>query len=242
MITRSSVTVCLLVFFLGHSLALAGPFPTALDATDRQEMAQLLGFSSAMKLVSDPYPLGGYEGLQLGLVGESIPVGEFRNWGDGSGQSSNLSFASFQIAKGIYKNWDGFVNFALQLGGSTVSSYGAMLRWTFFESQRIPLSMAVNLHGSNNNFANLITGDSAGVLLDIGLYFEKFSSYLAVGRMTANYQFDASLNRDPVAAFGSASDVHLRIGGVYHLRPFFIGLEWNRHLIQHLSLQIGLRY
>ena len=42
--------------------------------SDRQDSLEILGLSTSYKNVADPYPLGGYSGVQLSYTVESIPT------------------------------------------------------------------------------------------------------------------------------------------------------------------------
>ncbi|MAF89710.1 MAG: hypothetical protein CL674_00450 [Bdellovibrionaceae bacterium] len=217
-------------------------FSANLNKSNRESITRRAGHSTAMKLLSDPYPLGGYEGLEYGIILESLPTSDFQDYGDGTADGRTLYYPAFNIGKGLYKNVDLFLNFGVYSGDTSVGLYGAMLRWGFYESERIPLVIALNLHISSSNFNNEVTGDTEGFLIDAGLNFTDAGVYLGVGRVSSKSIFTSDLTDSTDSERNNATDLHLRLGGVYHFRPIFVALEVNRYTITHFSLKLGYRY
>ncbi|MEC9282452.1 MAG: hypothetical protein VX642_07055 [Bdellovibrionota bacterium] len=217
-------------------------FSANLSKSDRENITRRAGHSTAMKLLSDPYPLGGYEGLEYGIILESLPTSDFQDYGDGTADGRQLYYPAFNIGKGLYRNFDLFVNFGVYSGDTSVGLYGAMLRWGFYESERIPLVIALNLYVSSSNFNNEVTGDTEGFLVDAGLNFTDAGVYLGVGRVSSKSLYTSDLTDSTSSEKNNATDLHLRLGGVYHFRPLFVALEVNRYTITHFSLKVGYRY
>ena len=63
----------LFLIFMGAAPAWAGlSFPSSLTSHDRGQVLAILGYGSAVKILDNPYPLGGYSGLEIGLSTEFI--------------------------------------------------------------------------------------------------------------------------------------------------------------------------
>jgi hypothetical protein len=57
-------------------------FPSGMSSKDRQSIMQIMGFGSASKILSNPYPLGGYLGIELGVSSDVIETSQVGNLGN----------------------------------------------------------------------------------------------------------------------------------------------------------------
>ena len=66
--------------------------PKQLDREDQSRALEILGFGSTAKTLDNPYPLGGYSGVEIGISSEFIPVDDLATLGDGNGDDGEYNF------------------------------------------------------------------------------------------------------------------------------------------------------
>lgn len=215
---------------------------SSLSENDRREVVKTLGHASSLKVLGDPYPLGGYAGFEMGITIESVPTESFADLGDKTAGGNLLTYPVISVGKGLYENIDLFGHFSLFGQENRVGVYGGLLRWGFFESKNMPLTLSLSLQSSSNNFDNIITGEVFAATLNLGLNFNNSSLYMGIGKVNSKAEFSEGLNDSPQAETVSAEDTQFKVGGVYHFRPYFIAIEFNRYVVSHFSARLGLRF
>lgn len=152
--------------------------PRQMAAGDRKIALQVLGFGAASKILGNPYPLGGYQGLEIGLSSEYIPVKDLSSLGDKSATRTEVNYYTLSVAKGIFYNIDTVVHFTPAFQQENLSSYGGQLRWGFYDFPFMHGGLSLILHGSATSFSNLIDTRTTGtdliatfVVEDVALYF-----------------------------------------------------------------------
>lgn len=230
--------ICLFISFQASAALVS----SNLSESDRDKVLRTLGNSSSLKILGDPYPLGGYSGFELGLSIETVSTDSFVDLGDGSAGGKLLTYPVVSIGKGLYENLDLFVNFSLFGTENRVGTYGGILRWGFFESKTIPLTLSLSLQSLSNNFDNQITGELYGGMINVGLNFNNSSYYLGLGKVNAQAEFAKEIVDSPNQEKAESSDTHFKVGAVWHFSPYFVSLELNRYYISHFTGKIGLRF
>lgn len=213
-----------------------------LSESDRLEVLRTLGNASSLKVLGDPFPLGGYSGFEIGLAIESIPTDSFTDLGDKTADGDMLTYPVVSIGKGLYENIDLFVHFSAYGAENRVGVYGGLLRWGFFESKRLPLTLSLTIQSLSNNFDNQITGELSSAVLNLGLNFEDSSLYLGVGKLSSRAEFSRDLTDTPNKEINSAGETQIKVGGVWNFSPYFLSLEFNRYYISHITAKFGLRF
>ena len=128
--------------------------PTNLTSDDRIKVLEILGPGTSSKILTDPYPLGGYAGFEAGLQTDSIPVSDIANLGNGVTEQDQFTYPIISIGKGLYKNVDIFVHFIPSSEGTGISEYGGILRWGFYQMAYLPVSFSLNLSTGSTNINN----------------------------------------------------------------------------------------
>src|SRR5437868_14912175 len=100
----------LFIFSLSASAAV-NPIPKNLGKTDREMTVGALGFGSASKLLSSPYPMGGYSGVELSVSSEYIPMADVAALGGKSSSRSDLNYFNVTVGKGLFYNVDFLIQF-----------------------------------------------------------------------------------------------------------------------------------
>lgn len=222
--------------------------PTGLNSEDRQLMLYSLGLGTSSKRLTNPHPLGGYSGFEIGISLESIKIDELGDLGNKSDIQSNFSFARLTMGKGMYHNIDFFLHFVPLTESIGFSEFGFDVRWIFYQAKFFPTNFSLVFQGNSSNIINQIISTTQGVDLITGINIIPFSIYLGIGQLfskgffTGNSQLNKSLTSSGVTEVESISSFHSIIGTTFHYDPFFIAFEINRYLQPVYAAKLGMRY
>ncbi|HEX4925854.1 MAG TPA: hypothetical protein VFV50_17305, partial [Bdellovibrionales bacterium] len=240
------------IIFTWSSLAAAEiSIPTNLSANDRQEALRILGLGTSSKMLSNPYPLGGYSGFEFGLTIESVPVEEISRLGaklqPGEQPEKTFNYPKFAIGKGLYKDIDVFLHFIPYNQNTNMSDYGGMLRYCFYQAAFLPASFSILVHANNSNVGNLIFTQSAGAELVTGINVSDFALYVGAGRVFVTGKFVASLNAagsnpTPADETDTVSSFHSFIGGSFDFEPVFVAFQIDQYTQTVMGAKLGLRF
>ena len=219
--------------------------PRNLSKADREESLRVLGFGTSTKILSDPFPLGGYSGLEFGVSISDVPVEQLKSLGDkvGSGQS-DISYSGFSIGKGLYNNIDVFLNVTPYFQSSQISQFGGQLRWSFYQAETLPLSVSVVGHASSSNIGNQISERTIGFDLIGGLNVNSVALYSGIGRITSSGEFmggGRGLTDSGFEESESVTGFHYLLGVNVRLTDFFISAEMDQYTQSIFSAKLGLR-
>ncbi len=250
--------ISLLLFALGLTLAQAPAekslaaidIPRNLDSTDRKLLLHNLGLGSSSKVLSNPYPLGGYSGFEIGLTVESISIRDLSALGDQADNPSTFSFPVISIGKGLYNNIDVFVHFSPLTESFGFSEFGALLRWVFFQAKFFPTTFALLAHGNSANFSNKVSTETSGVDLVAGITIRRVAMYLGAGQTTSIGNFvggasgvtDTDLSGERPDRKEQVASFHSVIGMSIQFDRLFLAFQIDRYLQPAYGLKLGLRY
>jgi hypothetical protein len=116
------------LIFLSLSAQASLEIPKNLNSVERRKALEILGFSSSSKLLGNPYPLGGFAGVEIGYTSEIISTGELASLGTKPKTQSETSFSTLTLGKGLYNNLDIFLQFSPFSQDEAISSFGGQLR------------------------------------------------------------------------------------------------------------------
>lgn len=238
--------------------------PRKLDAADRTEVVRILGLSTSHKLLTNPYPLGGYSGFEIGISVEQIDLRELAKQGcaAGSGGCPNrgegrqsLSYSRLTLGKGLYNNLDLFLNFSLLDMDSDITSYGGGIRYSFYEAKFLPISVGIVGSATHINVNNDFSCFTLGADLVAGIYVDQFSLYLGVGQLSSTGTFIAGTNADGTIDPGGGDydtvtnttearvkQTHSLAGITVHFANLFGALQVDRFPETAYSGRLGLRF
>lgn len=238
--------IFILVLFLCPPLFAGAALPTQLPKPSREEVLKQIGLSSSTKLLSDPYPLGGFKGIEVGVSVETISFDEVRGLG---GQSANVSseviVPKLSFGKGLYNNLDLFMSFVPYSESTRVSQFGGIARWGFYEGEFVPFTLSALIHGTSTNFNNQLVSRSLGLDLVAGLNANSLGVYLGGGPIQATGSFlggtsgvtDTGLTEnDRIEGF------HFVAGLASHLGQLFLAIELDQYYQTVVSGKMGLRF
>ena len=164
--------------------------PKGLTAPDRQQALRIIGLGISEKLLSDPYPLGGYEGFEVGLALENLPTDDLARLGSKlTTAQSDVTYPKITIGKGLYNNIDFFVQFTPYRRIDEITQYGGLVRWGFIQGQLFPYSGSLLIHANSANTSNLLSSRTYGVDLMGGVSVGEVSLFGGVGLLQSNGTF-----------------------------------------------------
>ncbi|MCB0369656.1 MAG: hypothetical protein KDD45_09480 [Bdellovibrionales bacterium] len=254
-----------LVFLFGPH-AWSVEIPKRLTESDRSVVIRTLGLNSSTKILSNPYPLGGYSGLELGVSLELIDTKELSRLGcePGVGSCPNTSrsdekefaYPRFTIGKGLYNDLDIFLSFALPTPGVELSDFGGQIRWNFFETEFLPIVISGVLQGNQMNINNSFTTQNVSLALIAGVTVDDFSIYFGGGYIRSESQFTCGDQEDGVIdSFDPACQAsnsgyinqvehgsHSLVGINLMFNEIFLAAQIDRYRDPVFSAKLGLRF
>jgi hypothetical protein len=168
--------------------------PKGLSQSDRLEIIRTLGLNAATKLLSNPYPLGGYSGFEVGYSVEFVDISDIRSVGSrvANGSDSNDTewrFSRLTIGKGIFNDIDIFFHFIPPVGGVHVTDYGGAARWSFYQARFLPINVSAVINFDQLNFQDSYINQNLGADLIVGVNVNNIALYFGGGVLQGTGQF-----------------------------------------------------
>lgn len=243
--------------------------PKELSQGDRIEVMRTLGLNTSTKILSNPFPLGGYPGVELGASLELINIRNLNSLGC-SAQSDpdcpnqtrsseqELRYPRISIGKGLYKDVDVFMHFTPPTSGLLISEYGGLLRWSFLEAPLLPINLSLIVHGNHINIGDSFSNTTLGSDFIAGINVNNFSLYFGAGFAKASGRFmagsasdqadsvvapnDPAVSSDSMTVTEEIEGAHTLIGISLHFKDFFAAAQIDRYHSPAYSLKAGFRF
>ncbi len=219
--------------------------PQNLTKSDREESLRILGFGTSNKVLSDPYPLGGYSGLEFGISVSSVPTDELKNLGSKLGAAqSDVSYSSISIGKGLYNNVDVFINITPYLQTIQMSQFGGQLRWSFYQADNLPLSLSLLLSGNSSNIGNQLSVRTIGADVVGAINVNRVALFSGLGSVTSSGDFlggPRGITDSGYQESESVTGLHILLGVNVRLTDFFISAEVDHYRDTVFSGKLGMR-
>lgn len=244
--------------------------PKGLNATDRREIVRTIGLNSAPKALSNPYPLGGYSGFEVGYSVEFINVRDIRRLGcepltsgcpnTSYSNETEWRYSRFTIGKGLYNDIDIFFSFMPPVGNIRGSDYGGQLRWSFFQAQFLPVNLALVTYFNQLNFNDTFMNRNIGAEIIAGVNVNNFALYFGGGLVEARGTFiglnksnvcgedctvttiDEDFNTTSRTVTADVRETHTVVGFSLHYENLFAAAQVDRYRDAVYSLKTGLRF
>lgn len=238
----ASVALCLILFSPLTTLG-AIQLPKSLNASDRQEALRIIGFGTASKVLSDPYPLGGYSGFEVGFSLENVPAEDLgRLGGRLTSPQQDVSLPKFSVGKGLYNNVDFFIQFTPYTRQDELSQFGGILRWGFYQAAFLPLSLSVLTHVNTNNIGNQMTTNSIGADVIGGINVENVALFAGAGMLESTGTFVGSITSSGSLERETVNGVHTVIGANIRFSRIFLSIQIDRYTLPVFSGKLGVRF
>ncbi|UXR64368.1 hypothetical protein EZJ49_14965 [Bdellovibrio bacteriovorus] len=223
----------------------ATDLPRNLDAKDQTRALQILGFGSASKILDNPYPLGGYTGIEVGVSSEFIPVEDLASLGSKTGDKGEFNFHTLTVGKGLYYNIDTLFYFTPSIQGEKMQNYGAQVRWGFYEASFFPLSLTAMIYGGGASFSNLINVSTMGMDLIATVAMDRLAIYVGAGRVRATGTFIGGadgITADQNTVTQDIIEDHAVFGINIDIAKMFLAMQIDRYADSVYSTKIGIRF
>jgi hypothetical protein len=228
------------------SASAAIQIPHSLNQSEREETLRIVGFGTASKILSDPYPLGGYAGFEAGVSVETLPTEDIGRMGAKlATPQQDVSYPKFTIGKGLYNNLDIFFHFIPYNQMSELSQWGGLVRWGFYQATFSPLSASILVHMNNANISNLVTTRALGTDLIGGINVKSVSLYAGIGYLQSWGTFlggPSGVTDTGSLETASVAGLHTLVGLNLHIADFFLAAELDRYTQSVLSGKFGVRF
>lgn len=241
---RRFVFMVIAVMFLGKAHA-STSLPKNLTESDQVRALEILGFGSSGKILADPYPLGGYSGVEVGVSTQYIPIGDLAGLGSTTNDKGEMTYYSLSLGKGLFYNVDVFVYFTPSIQAEEMQSFGGQFRWGFYEANFFPISFSVMAYIGGASFQNLINVQTTGLDLIGNVNMDNLALYFGGGRIRAQGRFIGGT--DGITASGETekqdiSEDHSFFGISIGLSKAFLALEVDRYSDSVYSGKLGFRF
>jgi hypothetical protein len=219
--------------------------PGNLSTADRNAAVEILGYGSALKILGDPYPLGGFSGFEYGLSSEVLSTSEISRLGSTTVSQKQLNYYTITLGKGLYHNLDTFLNFAYYSQEENISSFGGQLRWGFYQAEYLPIYASLVLSGSSCNFKNVIVTNSQALDMVFGFREGDVTLYFGSGIIRAQGIFSGGtggITDTGETENNSIGDVRFLAGVNIKFSKVFLALELDRYSSPVYSAKLGYRF
>lgn len=221
-------------------------FPKGLSQSDRIKALEIIGFGSSTKVLSNPYPLGGYQGLEVGFAVENLPSEDLGRLGQGlPSPQQDVTISKLSIGKGLYNNLDIFIHFTPYLRSDEIAQYGGLLRWGFYQGADFPVNLSLLAHANSANFSNQMSTQAYGADLIGGVNVDQLALFAGVGLVEAGGTFLGGASGITSSGFMETefiSSFHTIVGADIRIQSVFISLQIDRYKLPVFSGKLGLRF
>lgn len=219
--------------------------PKNMNSEDRRTVLEILGYGSSTKILGDPYPLGGYSGVELSVSQQIIPTMDVAKLGNTASQQNETSYLELTLGKGLYYNFDLFITFAPAQQGEEVSSYGGALRWGFFEAEYLPITLSAEVGANSTSFQNTINVSAQTMDLIASFNVQDVILYFGGGTVRASGTFmggSTGVTDSGNVESDTVSTGRVMTGLAVRVSSFFGAIELSRATQPTYALKIGARF
>jgi len=153
-----------------------------------QKQVEQLSIETAYHFAENLYPLGGYDGFNLGAGYSYIQLSP-------ESQKDRLDTIELSIEKGLYYNVDMFFSMLPIYQVGNLSGFGGGLRWQIYELQKYPIHFSMALSGKSTNLSNSVIFITQSADFFSQWSWSQIFLYLGFGQTSSKAQFaESSLN------------------------------------------------
>jgi hypothetical protein len=238
--------ILILIFTFPFQLFARVDIPTHLSVDDRIKVLEILGPGTSSKILTDPYPLGGFAGLEAGIQMDSIPVSDLSNLGDTVQKQALFNYPTISIGKGVYKDVDFFIHFIPSSVGTGISEYGGILRWGFYQMAYLPVSFALNVSADSANINNQLITKNFEYDLTAGITTQSIYFYAGVGQLQSSGRFSGGtpegITDTGNTEYQKITSMHYLTGVGFRIDNIFLTTQMDYHQQPTYSVKLGFRY
>lgn len=234
----------LLTLLFGASAWARFTLPTQLNQSDRKTALQILAPATNSRLLSSPYPLGGWEGFEVGVSRHYVPTAYLSELGSKPDNLNDFEYPLLTLGKGLYNNLDLFLSIVPMAQSETITHFSSQIRCQLWESVSQIFRISGLLYAGTTTLNNQLNIQSYGFDFIGTTTIDRVSLYLGLGTSFGNGRFIGgakgltdSLNTE----IETTTLAHQLIGLEWPVSNFFWAAEVDRFKIPYYSLKIGYR-
>lgn len=219
--------------------------PTQLSDKDERDILKNIGPGTAARLLSAPFPLGGFEGLEVGLSRQAIPLDNLQHLGNGTEPQSELSYPILTIGKGLFNNIDMFLSLIPFAQSSSLTHFSSQVRIQHWSSLTSPFIISSAWHAGYSTLKNEINFQNYGFDVLGTFYFRTACLYFGVGTLFSNGRFIGGVDgitKSQDTDIVTATFAHRVLGFDYRINEYFIALETDSYDKPFYSVKLGYRF
>lgn len=243
--------VCLVLMYLQTGIA-APILPTGLadlPERDQVEVLGVLGFGTATKILENPYPLGGHQGVSFGVTSEYLNTQDLSTFGNKTSSQREFNYNVITLSKGLFYDIDFMLQFAPYPQKEEFRNFGAQVRWQFYSYKFIPGGLSFIVHRSESNFSGLFQSLTNVFDLVSTFYLEDIALYFGYGGARSNGVFEGGgvNGYKGVTASGRTSEVelyksHALFGLCLEFDKTFFALSVEKYWNTVYGAKLGYRF
>lgn len=235
----------MILFLVAHLITFTAALnlPSQLNGDEQSQVLESIGLGTSTKFLSQAYSFGGHQGFELSLNVESVSTERLAQLGTRVQEASALLYPSLSVGKGLFNNSEIFFNLTPKTPAAGLSRYGLSFRWSFYQTQFLPLNFSFVAHGSSANIQNQLTTRNVGGDLVIGLTLNQLSIFTGAGWLSSAGLFTGGANGLTLSQRPEGAKVdsdHFLLGLTYKFEPFFLGASVDHYQESTYNLKIGL--
>lgn len=218
--------------------------PKALTPSNMRKILQTLGPSTSSTTLSSPYPLGGWEGFEVGLSRHYIPWSNLAEVDQTVSEQKDLNYALITVGKGLFYNFDIFLSLIPMLKSESLSYFSTQLRYQLWSSENKVFHLSSSLFGGTSNLNNQLNIQNYGFDVLGTVILDKVSIFIGIGSLFSSGRFiggDSGITESKNTDLEKLTLPHQLIGIEWPLGTFFIAAEVDRYSIPYYSLKLGYR-
>lgn len=235
------ISICFLAMqaFAGLSL------PEQMTSIDRRQTLEALGPGTSARILSAPYPLGGYEGFEVGISRHFINTDIFQNLGSGVSSQKEFSYPILSLGKGLFYDVDIYVNLVPFAQSETITHFSALARWNFFRFENWPALISLVPQMGTTTLNNSISIENSGYDLIGSLFVDNLSLFFGFGNLTSVGQFIGGPSGTTDSGNTEVEKIasgHSLVGIDLRLKRYFLAGQIDRYTTNFYSLKLGYRF
>lgn len=230
-------------YFSIHAFA-AVLLPKQMSQGEMRKVLQVLGPATSSTPLSSPYPLGGWEGFEVGISKHYLPWSYLSEVDPEVAKQKDLEYPLVTIGKGLFYNFDLFLSIIPILKSDAVNYFSTNLRYQFWDSQNKIFHLSGLIFAGTSNVNNQLNMQNSGLDLIGAITLDRVSIFVGIGSLISNGRFiggTGGITGSQNTETERISLAHQLIGIEWPIGNFFIAAEADRYAIPYYSVKLGYR-
>lgn len=234
-----------LLFFIVALLSEAKiNIPQSMDQKQRRDTLQILGPATSTRLLSSPYPLGGWDGFEVGISRHYVPMSYLSEIDKSLTFQRDIEYPILTIGKGLYYDFDLFLSIVPMIQTEAVNHFSTQIRHQFWQSEESLFKMSGLIYVGTTTLNNQLNMQSYGFDLLGNMTIEKVSIFMGLGTSFNNGRFIGGaqgITDSQKTEVETLTLAHQLVGIEWPIDNFFLAAQVDRFKIPYYSIKLGYR-